>query len=260
MNKNIISKTIILMTISPALATWSQVLAWHHNSENDLAGYRVYFGHTTPGDYHFVVDNGKQTIFQLAMLTDYPQYNFAVTAYDNSGNESDYSENFVWDNPNYEPPTEPPPAVGDSIIWRDDMPIKIKLVYGDLSGIDTTGFWLRNKIVVNWKQRKGGIDKGWKSFVWCGNVDVPAYSIIGDSILSINAPCVKQYNSLPLGSSSYLYLWGFRIRIESKTDATKFSDWLYTEKTVQLVVAGSTPPPVSDSPIMPFIRLEIEGQ
>ena len=56
----------------------------------DLAGYIIYYG-TTTGDYSQSVDAGNVTTSQVANLTDGITYYFAVTAYDTSWNESDYS-------------------------------------------------------------------------------------------------------------------------------------------------------------------------
>jgi hypothetical protein len=75
----------------------SAILAWDANTESSLKGYRVYYG-TRSTQYDLPV--------QDVGLTDYPDeplmvvknlsigktYYFAVTAYDNSGNESIFSE------------------------------------------------------------------------------------------------------------------------------------------------------------------------
>jgi fibronectin type 3 domain-containing protein len=69
-------------------------LCWDANTENDLAGYRVYSG-TAPGAYDTSLPVGLTptpvapctTMAGLATGTHY----FAVTAYDASGNESPYS-------------------------------------------------------------------------------------------------------------------------------------------------------------------------
>jgi hypothetical protein len=69
-------------------------LCWDANGENDLAGYRIYFG-TAPAAYDTSTPLGLTqtpaapctTVTDLAPGT----YYFAVTAYDASGNESVYS-------------------------------------------------------------------------------------------------------------------------------------------------------------------------
>ncbi len=59
-------------------------------SLTDLAGYKVYYG-TSSGDYTVSVDIGNSTGAIISSLEP-GTWCFAVTAYDTSGNESDYSE------------------------------------------------------------------------------------------------------------------------------------------------------------------------
>ena len=65
----------------------SATLQWVANSETDLAGYRVYQG-TTSGVYGLSVDVRNTTIYTAPNLQAGVRYYFAITAYDNSGNES----------------------------------------------------------------------------------------------------------------------------------------------------------------------------
>ena len=55
----------------------------------DLAGYKLYYG-TSPGTYDSVIDAAKVTTYTVSDLTPATYY-FAVTAYDEGGNESNYS-------------------------------------------------------------------------------------------------------------------------------------------------------------------------
>ncbi len=70
-------------------------LQWDANSEPDLAGYRVYYKANSSGqpsgDYDTVVDAGNTTSKTIEGLEDDIVYYFAVTAYDTSGLESDFS-------------------------------------------------------------------------------------------------------------------------------------------------------------------------
>jgi fibronectin type 3 domain-containing protein len=66
-------------------------LAWDANQEEDLAGYRVYYG-TSAGEYINFIDVGDVTTFHLDDLIDGVTYFIALTAYDRAGNESDFSE------------------------------------------------------------------------------------------------------------------------------------------------------------------------
>jgi hypothetical protein len=74
----------------------SATLTWTAPSTNidgtvltTLAGYKVYYG-TTLGIYASV-DVGYTNSYQVVGLTKGQTYYFAVTAYDTSGNESDFS-------------------------------------------------------------------------------------------------------------------------------------------------------------------------
>jgi len=80
----------LLLGPSPAAVAGSASLAWDPNGEEDLAGYQLYYGQSS-GSYQFTVDVGNQTTHTLSGLTDGQTYYFAVTAYDTSGNESNFS-------------------------------------------------------------------------------------------------------------------------------------------------------------------------
>lgn len=78
---------ISLVFALPGVKRWR--LAWDPNAEADLAGYKVYYG-ITSGDYGFVVDVGNVTQWDIPPDLN-EQYFFVLTAYDTSGNESDFS-------------------------------------------------------------------------------------------------------------------------------------------------------------------------
>lgn len=63
---------------------------WLDNQEADLDGYKVHYG-TSSGNYSTVVDVGNVTNYTTGTLTRGVKYYVVVTAYDISGNESDYS-------------------------------------------------------------------------------------------------------------------------------------------------------------------------
>jgi hypothetical protein len=65
-------------------------LAWDANTEPDLAGYRVYFGMAS-GAYTNPVGVGNVTQYTLGGLTPGQTYYIALTAFDTSEHESDYS-------------------------------------------------------------------------------------------------------------------------------------------------------------------------
>lgn len=63
---------------------------WRPNREPDLAGYKVYVG-TASGTYSFpgsAFVTGQVTSYTLSNLPKGQTYFFAISAYDNAGNES----------------------------------------------------------------------------------------------------------------------------------------------------------------------------
>ena len=78
-------------------ATQSVTLTWESPTTNsdgsaltDLSGYKVYYG-TSTGNYAYSVDVGSTAGASISSLSA-GTWCFAVTAYDTSGNESDYSD------------------------------------------------------------------------------------------------------------------------------------------------------------------------
>jgi len=76
--------------------TENTTLSWDTPTNNtdgteltDLAGYKVYYG-TSSGVYDNVIDVADVTTYTLTDIAPATYY-FAVTAYDELGNESDYS-------------------------------------------------------------------------------------------------------------------------------------------------------------------------
>lgn len=77
----------------------SVTLAW--DASDGAAGYKIYSG-TTSNSYQWFIDAGNVTSFTTSDLTEGYTYYFAATAYDESGLESDYSEEVSF-NTNIEP-------------------------------------------------------------------------------------------------------------------------------------------------------------
>lgn len=59
----------------------------------DLVGYKIHYG-TASGVYDHSIDVGNVTTYALAGLTKGQTYYVVATAYDTSGNESGYSNEF----------------------------------------------------------------------------------------------------------------------------------------------------------------------
>ncbi len=106
------STPIIILTLG--LLLWNPLtsyaadkevdLEWVPNSEPDLAGYNVYHG-TTSGVYGFPDDVQNKTSHHKSNLDPDKQHYFAVTAYDESGNESDPSAEV----------STPPPSINQQL-------------------------------------------------------------------------------------------------------------------------------------------------
>jgi hypothetical protein len=87
----VVTLTSILTVFIHGLLFAGQIrIAWDPNSEEDLAGYRIYYG-TASGEYGKPVTIAKETTYTIAGLITGQTYYIAVTAYDTSNNESGYS-------------------------------------------------------------------------------------------------------------------------------------------------------------------------
>ena len=89
--------SLIFLVILPFSSTDSAAqirLAWDPNTDADLAGYMVYYG-TASGTYDPPIDVGNATTYTVPGLTQGVTYYFAVTAYNSSDHESDYSSEVV---------------------------------------------------------------------------------------------------------------------------------------------------------------------
>lgn len=111
-------KTWTLRTLSVGLLVFGSSLAragsvtisWDANKESDLAGYKVYFG-TQSKNYTDFNDVGSVTSFKISNLEAGKTYFFAVTAYDNSGNESGFSAEVSANIPTQPAPNNPPELI-----------------------------------------------------------------------------------------------------------------------------------------------------
>ncbi len=105
--KKLFTILAILAIAGIAQAATVQV-TWNPNTEEDLAGYRLYVGQAS-GQYGEPVDVGNVTGHVMEIIPQHgATYYFALTAYDTSGNESGYSDEatcFVPDGVKPEKPT-----------------------------------------------------------------------------------------------------------------------------------------------------------
>jgi len=73
-------------------------LAWNANTDPNIAGYKIYYG-TSSRNYDVSLDLGNFTSCTIADMEEGKSYYFAATAYDIQGNESSFSEEVVFPNP-----------------------------------------------------------------------------------------------------------------------------------------------------------------
>jgi len=85
-------------TIAKAVSSVS--LEWSPNTDPSVAGYNVYYGAASRA-YTNVVDVGTSPTTEVGGLVEGGTYYFAVTAYDDFGDESDYSVETVYIVPGY---------------------------------------------------------------------------------------------------------------------------------------------------------------
>jgi len=86
--------SILLLLSSKEIYAARITLAWNPNTEPDLAGYKLYYGHSSR-NYIYTVDVGNQTRYTLTGLKKERIYFIATTAYDINGNESDFSKEVI---------------------------------------------------------------------------------------------------------------------------------------------------------------------
>ncbi len=86
----LLGSLFLAVLLWPAAWAGQVTLTWDPNPEQDLAGYRVYYG-STPGAYTNFVEVGAVNLGTVPDLMEGDVYFFAVTAYNLEGLESDYS-------------------------------------------------------------------------------------------------------------------------------------------------------------------------
>ena len=85
-------------------------LHWHPNPEPDVAGYNVYHG-TTSGVYGLPDKVQNSTSHHKGSLDPMKTHYFAITAYDNAGNESAPTAEVKTPTPSVSAPSAPPTSL-----------------------------------------------------------------------------------------------------------------------------------------------------
>ena len=82
---------LAILHVFPQTVYSAQVsLEWDANKASDLAGYKIHYG-ISSRDYDTTVDIGNYSSCTISELQEGQTYYFAATAYDNSGNETGFS-------------------------------------------------------------------------------------------------------------------------------------------------------------------------
>lgn len=84
----------LLLVQLPVLASQDVTLTWNPSADSSVVGYKLYFG-VESGNYTTWVDVGNVTQAKVALPDGSSTFYFAATAYDELGNESDYSEETI---------------------------------------------------------------------------------------------------------------------------------------------------------------------
>jgi hypothetical protein len=80
----------ILLAVSAPAHSAQVTLAWDPNNQEDVSGYKIYWG-TSQGNYENSVDVGDVTTYVVTGLLSGQTYYFVATCYTASGTESGYS-------------------------------------------------------------------------------------------------------------------------------------------------------------------------
>ena len=89
-----ISSILILVETHRVFAA-QVTIGWIPSQESDLAGYRLYYGIDSRA-YPYTVDTGTNPSGTVSGLVEGETYYFAATVYDNSNNESIFSEELIY--------------------------------------------------------------------------------------------------------------------------------------------------------------------
>jgi fibronectin type 3 domain-containing protein len=130
---------------TPAGAVQSVSLSWDSSPSSDVAGYNIYYG-STSRNYTTVISVGNATAAQLSGFMEGVTYYFAVTAYGDSGQESELSNEVSYSVPGIAPPgvitsIQKPPQEQDLMVsWDASLSAGVvgyNVYYGTQSGYYT---------------------------------------------------------------------------------------------------------------------------
>jgi len=235
-------KRAILLSIifCTGISAQTAKVRWQPNTEEDLAGYKVYYG-LQSRNYFESINSGNVTQQIINNLLTDTLYYFAVTAYDKSGNESTYSievKKFIKDNTIPIPIDTIPPAFPNGVeveqvfkdtlfIWTAKEITEIMQDPGLLSG-DRVGLWETSLLVIpieNYKQGK------WLLSVNCKGKDGdPKLIVNGEFFYDISkSGDPKRYEKIiTLTEQSYLSL-----------DVDSGNMWFFGDRAIEIKYIGN---------------------
>lgn len=108
MKKSIVAFLAVFLIAVTTLNAARIKVSWQPNPEADIAGYRVHYG-AASREYTTTVDAGNVTNL-IMVVPDGQTLFFAITAYNTSQLESDYSNELAW------PPPAPPAGLKIEIL------------------------------------------------------------------------------------------------------------------------------------------------
>jgi hypothetical protein len=125
---------LAILCMSHAVSTWGAVsvtVLWDANTETNLAGYKVHYG-VASRSYGNTSDVGNITNATVSGLIEGTTYFFAVTAYDTSNLESDYSDEVFYTVPG--PNRAPTLNTLGNLNINEDAPLQTVNLSGISSG------------------------------------------------------------------------------------------------------------------------------
>ena len=93
--KIIFMEEIMKKALITLFVTFSLTFSWQQSQVSDIAGYKFYYG-SVSGEYLTVIDVGNKTFVQIDNFKERQTVYSAVTAYDTSNNESNFSKEFKY--------------------------------------------------------------------------------------------------------------------------------------------------------------------
>lgn len=169
-------------------------LSWNPNSEDDLAGYKTYYGNSS-GNYDSIIDVGNRTSYTIPGLIDGDTYFFTVIAYDFSGNESDYAAEISY-------PEDPEPDIkaksSDGPITlgsSNSLLVNISLDAGSSLGVNSD-WWVVAETPFGWYY----FDASTMSWVFAGGSYTDLFVTYQGPLIDLSSYEILKVSGLPEGT------------------------------------------------------------